>query len=125
MARHASSSLRRAVVPVKPQIGIDELIAGKPFGKRIELRAVADETEQLFRLIGRDIQNPNIAARWADQAGHQIHERGFAGAIRSDQAGDPGRNREIDAIDAQHVAVKLRDVVEDDAGQLTGPPHWL
>ena len=42
---------------VQPQIRIDELIAGESLGKGIELGAVAEVAEQLFRLIGTDAQH--------------------------------------------------------------------
>ena len=95
---------------------IDELVAGEAFGKRIELRAVSHLAEQLFGTAGRDAEHVDRAARGPDEAGHQVHERGFAGAIRADQAGDAGWDGEVHAIDAQHFAVEARDVVEDDAG---------
>ena len=46
---HSASSIAE-----EPQIGVDELIAGQPFGERIELRAVADKLKQLFRLDRRN-----------------------------------------------------------------------
>ena len=47
-----------------------------------------------------------------DQAGHQVHQRGLAGAVRPDQAGDAGRDVQRDAVHAEHLAVELRDLVE-------------
>src|SRR5947209_3708001 len=49
-----------------------------------------------------------------DQARHQVHQGGLPAAVRADQAGDPGRNRETHFIDAKHFAVKAGDVSEGD-----------
>ena len=104
---------------VEAQERVDELIAGDAARERIELRAVAELAEQLLGIVGRDAEHADAAARGAQQAGHQVHQRGFAGAVRTDQAGDAGRNRQRHAVHAEHVAVELRDVVEDDL--LVGP----
>src|SRR5215207_3831264 len=54
-----------------------------------------------------------------NQAGHQIHQRGLARAVRADQAGDPRRNVERHTVHAQHLAIELRHFVEDDGGHDT------
>ena len=49
-----------------------------------------------------------------DQARHEVHDRRLARAVRPDQAGDARRDVQRDAVDAEHLAVELRDFVEDD-----------
>ena len=95
---------------------IDELVAGETFGKGIELGAVSHFAEQFFGAAGWDAEHVDRAAGGADEAGHQVHQRGFAGAVGTDQAGDAGADGEVHAIDAEDFAVEARDVVEDDAG---------
>jgi hypothetical protein len=55
-----------------------KLISGCAFGKGIELRAVADVTEELFRLIRRQAEHGNSSLCRPDQAGHQVHQSRFA-----------------------------------------------
>ena len=110
-------------MPCSQQERVDELEAGEPFGKRVELGAVSDHAERASSGRSGGMPSTRISPReGADQAGHQVHERGFAGAVGAHQAGDAGRNGQVDAIDAQHFAVEARDVVEDDAGARSSRP---
>src|SRR5262245_32144938 len=52
-----------------------------------------------------------------NEPGHQVHERGLAGAVRPYQTGNPGRNSERDAVDPQDFAVEFGYFVEDDLGR--------
>ena len=97
---------------IQAQIGIDELVAGESFGERIELRAVADVAEKLFRIVGPDAEHADVAARWPDQAGHEVHQRGLTGTVGSNQTGDAGRNGKIDAVNAQHVSIEFGDILK-------------
>ena len=58
-----------------------------------------------------------------DQAGHQIHERRLARAVRADQARDARRNVQRDPVHAEHLAVELRDLVEDHCRPRPGRPR--
>ena len=49
-------------------------------------------------------------------AGHQLHERGLAGAVRTEQAGDAGRDRERHVVETDHLAVPLRQMFRGDDG---------
>ena len=42
---------------------VDELKSGEPFGKRIELRRISEQSEQLFRLVRRQAQNTESIPR--------------------------------------------------------------
>ena len=46
--------------------------------------------------------------------GDQLHERRLAGAVRAEQAGDAGRHGHRDVVQADHLAVPLRQVIGDD-----------
>src|SRR5262245_3648370 len=92
----------------------DELVAGHPSRKRIELAAIADLAKQLLRVRRRNAQYYYAPARRLDQAGHQIHQRRLARPVRADQAGDARRDGQVDAVDAEDFAVKFRDALEDD-----------
>ena len=80
--------------------------------------------EQLIRLIRAQAKNPDFPAGWPDQAGHQIHERGFAGAVRTNQAGDAGRDGEVDPVHAQHFAVEFGYVVAENLLLHGGHAHF-
>ena len=64
--------------------------------------------------VGGNPQHGNFAARGPQQPGHQVHQRRLAGAVGANQTGDARRNRQADTIDPEYLAVKLRDIVEDD-----------
>src|SRR5262249_27725917 len=96
------------------QKGFDELVAGHPSGKRIELAAITDFAKQLLRVRRRNAENADVAARRLDQAGHQIHQRRLARTVRADQTGDARSDAQGDAVDAEDFSVKFRDVLEDD-----------
>ena len=113
----ASAAARSASArswPAEPQPVADERSPGGAARERVELRAVARPCGR--RAPGRraHAQDRDPTAARAHQARHQVHERRLAGAVRPDEAGDARRQRERDAVDAQHFAVELRDVVEDD-----------
>src|SRR6185437_13811115 len=93
----------------------DERISGDPFRERVELRAITDPAKQLFRLVRREAKNPDPSLGRTDQSGHQVHQRSFPRTIRTDQTGDSRRQGKVHAIDAEHIAVELRDVLERDA----------
>src|SRR5215469_3006336 len=84
----------------------DEIKAGDAAREGIELRAVTDVSEQLFRLVRWNAEHTEISLRRADEPGDQVHQRGLTGAVRTNQAGDSRRQREVHAIDAQHLAVE-------------------
>ena len=67
-------------------------------------------------MIGGNAQDGDLALRRTDQPGHQVHQGGLARPVRTDEAGDAGRNREAHFVDAQHFAVEARDVGEGDEG---------
>src|SRR5579862_7395581 len=93
----------------------NELMAGEASREGVELGGVAEGAAEVLGIVGGDAQDADFAASGADQAGHQIHQRGFAGAVGADQAGDAGGNGERDAIYAEDLAVEAGDVVEEDA----------
>ena len=99
---------------VQPQRIVDELAARDAAREAVELRAVADRAEEAFGVGSRNAEHPDAAPRRHDQARHQVHQRRLAGAVRTDQARDSGRDLQVDAVDAEHVAVELRHVLEGD-----------
>src|SRR5437870_13023179 len=61
---------------------LDEVAARQSSRERIELRAEANLTKKLFRPVGWYTENANVPARRLQQAGHQVHQRRFACAVR-------------------------------------------
>src|SRR6185312_4426029 len=47
-------------------------------------------------------------------ARHQLHERRFAGAVRTQQSRDARRNGQRDVIQSDHLSVPLREVIRGD-----------
>ena len=101
---HAQALDRRAgqavafllVEAEQPQKRSHHLESGEAAREGVELRGVAQCAAQPFGIGGWDAQHVNLAASGPDQTGHQIHQRGLAGAVRADQAGNAGRDRERD-----------------------------
>ena len=63
-----------------------------------------------------------MPADGARKPGHQRDQRGLAGAVGAEQAGDAGADGHRDAVDGDDVAVPPRDVVEADRRSCaTGP----
>src|SRR5262245_4565226 len=51
-----------------------------------------------------------------NQTRHKVHERGLAGSIRTDQAGDARRDSQRDSVNAKNLAVEFGDVFKNDLG---------
>ena len=49
---------------VHQQEGVDELVAGEPLGKGVELGAVAEHAAELFGMVGRDAEHADLALAW-------------------------------------------------------------
>src|SRR6185369_14253447 len=103
-----------AIVTMNHQERVDEFSAGHTSRKRIELRTVADSSEQLVRPVRRNSEKRNFASRRPQQPGHQIHQRRLPCSVWSDKTRDSRRDLNVDAIHAEYLAVELGDVVEDD-----------
>src|SRR5882724_1582620 len=88
-------------------------IAGNALGKGIELRAIANMTEQFFRLVGSKAAHAHPSLGRPDQSCDQVHERSLARSVRANQAGNAGREREIDPVHSQDFAVELGDILKD------------
>src|SRR5712671_5187483 len=71
--------------------------------------------KEFFRLVRRESEHADVALRRTDKARDQIHERGLAGTVRSDQTCNPRRQSQVHAVHTQHFAVKLGDVFKNDA----------
>jgi hypothetical protein len=97
---------------VDAQIRVDELIAGEPRREGVVLAAVAHPPEELLRLIGGQPENRHPPLARLQQTGHEVHEGRLARAVGADEARDAGPDGEVDPIDAEHLAVELRDVLE-------------
>src|SRR5262249_31429646 len=96
-----------------PQQGRDQSKTRDAFRKRIELGAVANVPVERFGIVRSSTQDLDVAARWPDQSRQQIHQRRLARAVRSNEARDAWTYSQVDFIDAQHLAVKLRNVCKD------------
>src|SRR5262249_23079575 len=81
----------------------------------VELSAIADVPIERFGIIRSGAQNLDIAARRTDKSRQQVHQRCLTRAVWSNEARDSWRNSQIDFVDAQHLAVKLRHIREDDS----------
>src|SRR5207245_3436507 len=69
----------------------------------------------LLRLFGRDVEHADLSLSWPYESRHQVHERGLAAAVGAHQAGNSGRDRQMHAVHAEHLAVEARHVIEHDA----------
>ncbi len=66
------------VEAVQAEPVVDKFASGKAGREGIKLGAVAENTGKLFGLRWSDSQNADGAVGGPDEAGHQIHERGFS-----------------------------------------------
>ena len=106
----------RPPVSEQQQPGRDEGEARRPARRRVVLRGVSGDAHQRFRIARRDPAHEDLTVVGMDQAGHQVHQRGLARAVRADQARDARRDVQRDPVHAEHFAVELRDLVEDHSG---------
>ena len=77
--------------------------------------ALGDEPDVAVHLRpppGGRALDEDAPGRRREQAGHQVEERRLAGAVRAEQAGHAGTERERDVVDRDDVAVPARDVVD-------------
>src|SRR5258708_7597031 len=68
-------------IPIDPaqlQGLVDKFEPGHSLGKGIELRAITDMAEELFRLVWRETEHTDSALRRTDKAGDQVHQRGYS-----------------------------------------------
>ncbi len=115
MARRARSADSSAGSAVQPQVEVDEVPPLHAAREALVLRAVADDAEQLLGLVGGEAEHVDSPLGRPQQAGHQVHQRRLARAVGPDERGDAAADREVDPVDAEHLAVELRDVLEQDA----------
>src|SRR5262245_7674062 len=106
----------RSAVAEKKEAGGDKREPGRPPRRGVVLGGVARLPHQCFGIARRDPAHQDAAVVGEDQAGHQIHQRRLARPVRSDEARDSWRDVQRDAVYAEHLAVKLRDVFENDRG---------
>ena len=86
-----------------------------PLGKRVVLRAVAELAEQPLR-VGRARCRSTRTVPWLGCSRPVIR---FISVVLPEpfgptRLGDARRDRQVHPVDAEHLAVELRDVVEDD-----------
>ena len=85
-----------------------------PFGKRIELRAVADSAEKSLRIVGRQ-----PSTRTSPHVGRIKPVIRFISVVLPEPFGPtrlviPGGIDKVDTIYAEHIAIELADVAELD-----------
>jgi hypothetical protein len=99
---------------VNAQVELDEFAPRHAAREGIELRAVADFAEEFFRVVWACAEHADRPARRSQQPRHQVHQGRLARTVRADEARDAGRDGQVDAVDAEYLAVELRDALEDD-----------
>ena len=88
--------------------------AGHPIVEGVLLGTEADAVVQAgFCQIGSPRTRDAAFAR-LELPGDELHERRLARAVRPEQAGDAGRDRDRDVVQADDLAVPLRQVIGDD-----------
>src|SRR5580700_10256543 len=110
---------------MKTQRPINKVIAVGTRRERVELRAVAYLAKELDGLLGRKTEDVNRAMGWFDQAGQQVHQRGFARTVGADKAGNPRIEGEIHLVHAENFAVKLGHVVKHDLAGVWRHPRTV
>ena len=103
--------------PVESQEGFHELLPGEPAVERVVLGAVAEaplHRDVVPRILAQEPQGPLVRMQLADE---ELEQRALAGAIRTDEARDAGAERGRKAVEAEDLAVPLRDARRlDDTG---------
>ena len=100
------------VVTMNQQKRFYEFAAGQSAREGIELGAITDFGKKLFRLICGRAQYRDAHACRSQQAGHEIHQGGLAGAIRAHETSNAGTQTDVDTIHPEYLAIKLGDVVK-------------
>ncbi len=88
--------------PLEPRHAVVEgVLLGTEADARVDARVAPD----------RLAQHVDGALARLELPGHQLHERGLAGAIRPQQSRDARRNGHGDVVEATHLPVPLRHVI--------------
>src|SRR5689334_21364206 len=105
LPRHVLRVFRR--ISVNAQVRLDELEPGQGPRKGIKLRAISDLPEKDLRMVRVETQHADVSSGRFDQPGHQVHQRGLARAVWTDQAGDPRLNNQAHAVHTENLAVEF------------------
>ena len=94
-------------------VGEDELAPGEEVVHRLALGDDADRRGTSAR-CARPASPSRVTAPvdGREEAGHHVDERGLAGAVGAEQAGDAGAERQRDVVDGDDVAEPAGDVVD-------------
>ena len=98
--------------PVQLGVGQHELPAGEEVVQRLALGDQADRPVDLLVAPDRLAVEGDGAGGGRQEAGHHVDQRGLAGAVGAEQAGDAGADGHRDVVDRDDVAVPAGDVVE-------------
>src|SRR5439155_633454 len=118
---HAGLCRRHAI---EPQEHLDELLSRQPAVELVLLRTITEAPLQwdvVPRVLAEERDVALVGAQLADE---ELEQRALPGAVRPDEAGDPFSERRGERVEAQHLAVPLRDAPAlDDAGHpVSSPP---
>ena len=92
----------------------DPLEPGHPLVERVLLGAEPDLEVELRVAPDRLAEHLDRPLARLQLTGDQLHERRLAGAVRAEQAGDARRHVDADVVQADDLAVPLRDVLGGD-----------
>ena len=99
---------------VQPDERTHPLETGHPLVEGVLLRTETDGEVEVRVAPDRLAEHLHDALARLELAGDELHERRLAGAVRAEQAGDPGRHFDADVVQADDLPVPLRDVVGRD-----------
>src|SRR3989475_6471240 len=95
--------------PIEPQQGLDELLSRQPSVELILFRTVAEAPLQgdvVPRVLAEQRDLALVRMQLPDE---ELEQRALARAVRSDEAGDSLAEGRGEGIEAEHLAVPLRD----------------
>ena len=95
--------------PRQARRGDHELAAGEEAVHRLALGDEADAPVHLGVAPGRRPVQLHLAGGRSQEPGHHVEQGRLSGAVRTEQAGDAGRDLEGHVVDRHHVAVPARD----------------
>ena len=95
---------------VQPGVGQDEVPAADRVVHLLALGHQPDLAVDLRVAVQRPPVEGHGARRRGEEPGHHVDQRGLAGAVGPEQAGDPGAEVHGDVVDRHHVAEPARDL---------------
>jgi hypothetical protein len=98
-------------------VELDVVQAGEERVDRLALGNEPDLAVDRWVPVGAAAQNKDLTRGRGEEPGEHVQQGRLAGAVRAEQAGNPGAEREAHVVDGDDVAVPASDPPQLDGGR--------